>query len=364
MTQSLAAVVTGYKERLELRSIDHPDLEPGAMIGRVEAATLCGTDLHIWEGGGRAQEGLPYIPGHETALIIEEMNGPREDVLGTQLRPGDRVISAYPFCGTCYYCSVANQPTLCERSLRYGRERCDQFPNLLGGCAQFHYVPPASAVVRIPDEVSAPRAASAACALRTVMHGFERLGAIASHETVVVQGCGPVGLYATAAARVRGAGKVITIGAPANRLEVARAWGADDTLNLDDAPDRADRRAWVLDRTSGRGPDIVFQCATGNAIAEGLEFMRPGGRYVSIGGGGGPLTFNPGNLSGGLDFLSIRSGNGRHFLHALTFLATRKEIPFDLLFSNTYTLDTVSDALQAMSEMRELKPIILPQTAA
>ena len=130
MTQSLAAVVTGFKEPLELRNIDHPDLEPGAMLGRVEAATLCGTDLHIWSGGGRAQEGLPYIPGHETALIIEEMNGPREDVLGTQLRPGDRVISAYPFCGTCYYCSVANQPTLCERSLRYGRERCDQFPNL------------------------------------------------------------------------------------------------------------------------------------------------------------------------------------------------------------------------------------------
>lgn len=363
MSETSAAVVTAFNEPLEVRRVAIPELEIGAMLGRVDAATLCGTDVHLWHGRNAAK--LPYIPGHETTLVIEEINGPRDDVLGQPLSVGDRVIQAYPFCGTCYFCAVANQPTLCQRAFRYGREDSGKFPFLLGGCAEHHYVPPQSDVVRVPEAVSSAQAASAACALRTVMHGFERLGPVASHETLVVQGCGPVGLYATAVARDRGAGKVLVIGAPDNRLQVAKAWGADDVLDLDRVTDAQQRRNWVQDHTDGRGADIAFQCAGTAAIAEGLGLVRPGGRYVSIGGGAGEVTVDARHVSANnLNIIGIRSGQGRHYLQALSFLANKKqEFPFDRLFSNTYDLASVSDALAAMTRMEEVKPIVKPKTS-
>ena len=363
MAECLAAVVTGFNEPLQVRSVQIPELEPTAGLMRVDAATLCGTDGHFWHGALR-DENIPYIPGHETAGTLVEIAGDRRDVMGEPLKIGDRVISAYPFCGHCFYCTVARQPTLCPNGFRYGRVRCDEPPYLLGGCAEFHYVPPGSDVIKIPDEVSSPLAASAACALRTVMHGFERLGNLASHETVLVQGSGPVGLYAVAVSKDRGARRVMVIGDPDNRLDVAAAWGADATLSLAGNPDLAERRSWVMEQTSGRGPDVVIQCATTAAVPEGLDLVRPGGRYVTIGGGGGDITVPAGTLAGKfLQFISVRAAEGRHFYQALSFLATRRDIPFDRLITGEYTLDKTTDALQAMAELREVKPVVIPAVA-
>ena len=355
-----AAVVTGFREATEVRDVPMPDLEPGGMLVQVEAATLCGTDVHMWHGGPARM--LPYIPGHETSGRIVAMNGARWDVQGRALQEGDRVLSAYRFCGHCFYCSVANQPTLCSDSIRFGRARADEPPYLLGGCAEYHYIPPGTAIISVPGEVAAPQAASAACALRTVMHGFERLGALRSHDTVVVQGSGPVGLYASAVARDRGAGRVLVIGAPRARLEVAEAWGADETLDITDAPGGDDRHAWVLDRTSGRGADVVIQAVAASVIPEGLGFLRPGGRYLSIGGGGGPISL-PG-FGQQVTILSVRSGEGRHYHQALEFLRTRGEsTPFERLLSGTYALDATGEALSAMADFREVKAVVLPHGA-
>ena len=281
MADCLAAVITEHGKPLEMQRVPIPELEPTAILARVDAATLCGTDVHFWHGMGGASK-PPYIPGHETAGIIEEVRGERLDILGKPLKPGDRVLFTYSFCGHCYYCTVAHQPTLCGQGVRFGRARADQPPYLRGGCAEYHYFPPGSEIIRVPDEVPSPLAASAACALRTVMHGFERLGALATHETVVVQGCGPVGLYALAVARDRGAQRVLVIGAPAGRLEVATAWGADATLNLEDVPEVEARRDWVREQTGGRGADVVVQAATGMAIPEGIGLVRPGGRFPRV----------------------------------------------------------------------------------
>jgi threonine dehydrogenase-like Zn-dependent dehydrogenase len=363
MAEVLAAVVTGFNQPLRVQRVPIPELEPTGMLARVEAATLCGSDVHWWHGAQPGAASPPYIPGHETAGSIVEMRGERWDLLGQPLKVGDRVLCAYRFCGHCYYCTVAKQPTLCAESIRFGRARCDRPPYLLGGCAEYHYFPPGCEIIRVPEEVSSPLAASAACALRTVMHGFERLGPLASHESVLVQGCGPVGLYALAVARDRGARQALVIGAPEGRLEVARAWGADATLNLGAYPDPAARREWALEQTGGHGPDVVIQCATGSAIPEGLEMLRRGGRYLSIGGGGRDVSVPTATLGKHIQFISVRAAEGRHFYQALQFLATRREFPFDRLLSGVYTLDRVTDALQAMAEFREVKAVILPRGA-
>src|SRR5712692_8560428 len=105
MGDSLAAVVTAFGEPLELRRVPIPELEEGSMLMRVEAATLCGTDVHFWHGG-RAflADKIPYIPGHETCGTIAEMRGRRTDLLGEPLSVGDRIIAAYTYCGRCFYC--------------------------------------------------------------------------------------------------------------------------------------------------------------------------------------------------------------------------------------------------------------------
>ena len=360
--QSLAAVVVAFGQPLELQQVPVPDLEPGGVLVKVDAATLCGTDVHFWHGMMLTEESVPYIPGHETCGTIVEVNGTRTDLLGQPLKVGDRIIAAYPFCGHCYYCTVARQPVLCPNVVAYGRIRSDKPPYLLGGCAEYHYFPPGCDIVRVPENVPAPLAASAACALRTIMHAFERLGPVASHESVLVQGAGPVGLYAAAVARDRGASRVLVIGAPAARLEVARAFGADDVLDLDVMTDVADRQEWVKERTAGRGPDVVLQCAASAAIPEGLDLVRAGGRFVSIGASGGTMAL-PGPLFTVKysTVIGILMAEGRHFLQAVDFLATRADrFPFDRMISGTYGLEGVSDALQAMADLREVKPVVVP----
>lgn len=354
-----AALVTMARGPVEVRDVQKPDLEPTAMLAEVEAATLCGTDVHFWEGQIR-QEGMPYIPGHETAGRVVELNGERYDIFGERLKPGDRILMAYPWCGHCYYCTVANQPTLCPNAGRFGRQRIDQYPYLLGGCAEYHYVPTGSDIIKIPDSVSSPLAASAACALRTVMHGFELLGAIAPHETVVIQGSGPIGLYSLAVARDRGANKVFVIGAPSSRLQVAMDWGADETLSIEEVTDVRSRREWVLERTGRRGADVVIQAASGAAIPEGLEMTRQGGRFLSIGAGGGSGSISPATF-GSKTYIGFRAGAARHYHQALTFLATRRHIKFEQMLSREFPLERVHEALQGMAEGREVKPVVLPR---
>jgi threonine dehydrogenase-like Zn-dependent dehydrogenase len=357
-----AALITKSQSPVEVQDVREPDLEPTGMLAAVEAATLCGTDVHFWDGMLR-QEGMPYIPGHETCGRVLQINGERYDIFGEALKPGDRILMAYPWCGHCYYCAVANQPTLCPNAGRFGRQKIDQFPYLLGGCAEQHYVPVKSDVIKVPDGVSSPLAASAACALRTVMHGFELLGPVAPHEVVVVQGSGPIGLYSLAVARDRGANRILVIGAPSSRLEVAKEWGADEILNIEDATDQNQRRKWVLDRTGGRGADIVVQCATGAAIPEAMEMTRQGGRCLSIGAGGGA-----GNISsqtfGSKTYIGFRAGSSRHYHQALSFLATRKHVNFERVLSRQFPLERVHEALQGMIDGTEVKPVVIPSLRA
>ncbi len=356
-----AAVITAFNKPLEVQKVPIPDLEPTAMLAKVEAATLCGTDVHRWHGAIVQPSIIPFIPGHETCGIIEDMNGPRTDLLGEPLKKGDRVLWAYPSCGRCYWCTVARQPSICPEITYWGCNHSNEYPYLLGGCAEYQYVPPRCDVIRVPDEVPSPLAAAAACAYRTVMHGFERLGVIAPHETVVVQGSGPLGLFAIAVARDKSAYKVLNIGAPAARVKVAKDLGADAALNLDDVADPQQRILWVKDQTGGRGADIVIQCATHDAVPEGVAMLRKGGRYLSIGAGGSGKAAVPVNIMGQhINFTSVMIAEPRHWLQAVRFLATRQDLNWEGMISKSYRLDQTSEAFEDMAAFRIVKPVIYP----
>ncbi len=359
MAECRAVVLTEFNQPLEVWRVPIPDLPPGGMLVKIEAATLCGTDIHRWHGVAIGRESLPLLVGHEGCGIVAEINGERRDLLGQPLKPGDRVLSSYPACGECYYCTVARQPTLCPNTLYWGANRADRPPYLLGTCAEYQYIPPGSALIRVPEPVSSPLAAASSCALRTVMHGFERLGPLGNHETVVIQGCGPLGLFATAVAKHRGAHRVLLIGAPAARLDAGKALGADEVLNIDEATDPAERRDWVRQRTAGLGADVVIQVATASAVPEGVTMVRRGGRYLSIGGSGAgaiPVQTLPQMLS----FVSIFMAEPRHWLQGVRFLADHPELPFDRMLSGVYSFDQASAAYEAMAKFEIVKPVFLP----
>lgn len=358
MQDCRAAVITAHNQPLEILRVPIPDLEPGALLVRIAASTLCGTDVHRWHGPLPGGGALPVIIGHEPCGYVEAINGERTDILGNPVKLGDRIVWSYVACGSCYYCSVALQPCICPGRASWGHQRSDQYPYLLGSCAEYMYVPSPCLIIKVPDEVSSASAAAAACAYRTVMHGFDRLGAVKSNETVVIQGSGPLGNFATAVARDHGAKKVLVIGAPAARLEVAKRMGADAVLNLEEVSDAKDRRNWVRDYTDGRGADVVIQVANNMAVPEGLTMLRGGGRYLHI-GAGGKANVAIDSLPQEMIFYSVRSGEPRHWLQAIDFLASRKNtFPFEEMITASYTLEQVNEALQAMSSFQVVKPVI------
>jgi threonine dehydrogenase-like Zn-dependent dehydrogenase len=192
------------------------------------------------------------------------------------------------------------------------------------------------------------------------MHGFDNLGPVKSHETVVVQGSGPLGNFATAVARDHGAKQVLVIGAPASRLEMAKRMGADAVLNIEEVTDPDGRLRWVRDLTGGRGADVVIQVANSLAVPEGLGLLRAGGRYVSI-GGGGSASIAVNSLPQEMTFHTIRSGEPRHWLQALEFLASRRNTyPFEEMISASYSLGQINEAMAAMAGYQVVKAAIYP----
>lgn len=359
MNDCRAAVVTELGRPLQIQRVPIPKLDPGALLVRILASTLCGTDVHRWHGPLGRGDSPPFITGHEPCGVVQEIAGERTDIFGDVVRPGDRIIWSYPSCGSCYYCTVALQPCLCRQRASWGHNRSDAFPYLLGSVAEFMYVPARCHLVKVPEAVPSPLAAAAACAFRTVMHGFERLGAIGPTETVLVQGSGPLGTFAVAVAKESAARQVLVIGAPANRLRVSQAMGADAVLDLEQVPAEEERRAWVKERTAGRGADVVVQVATAAAVPEGLRMLRDGGRYVSI-GVGGEASIDAGGLPGEVTLLTVRSGEPRHWLQALDFLAAKAgRYPFEQMISATYGLEDVNSAMSAMANFEVVKPVIV-----
>ena len=220
------------------------------------------------------------------------------------------------------------------------------------------YVPKECLIIKVPEEVTSASAAASACAYRTVMHGFDRLRAIKSHETIVIQGSGPLGNFATAVARDHGAKKVLVIGAPANRLEVTKRMGADAVLNLEEVTEEKDRRRWVRDHTEGRGADIVIQVANNMAVPEGVTLLRGGRRYTKN-GAGGKANIAVERLPQEMLFITVRSAEPRHWLQAIDFLASRRNnFPFEEMISRNYTLDQINEAMAAMASYQVVKAVI------
>src|SRR5262249_19248783 len=145
---------------------------------------------------------------------------------------GARIGWSESTCGECYGCTVLREPVACARRGYGFLQRSDVPPYATAGLAEYAYVVPRAAKLLLPDEVPDTWAAMAGCAPKTVLRAFGRAGGVTPGDRVVVQGSGALGIFATAVARLCGAGQVITAGAPDSRLALAREFGADETVDI------------------------------------------------------------------------------------------------------------------------------------
>src|SRR5262245_16854108 len=268
------AVIPEPNSAVEIRELPEPQLEPDSALFDVELSEVCGTDVYLQQG---RLQGVPYplVPGHVSIGHLSKIRGSIRDVDGRELREGDRVtfLDVHRTCNACWYCLVAKATTRCPHRKVYGiTYGLDD--GLCGGWSEQIYLKPGTRC--IPLAADAETFMAGGCALPTALHAVER-GDIAIGDTVLVLGAGPVGINAIILSLMRGALRVLCIGAPAHRLEMATQAGAADVLNFEGLAE-GERLEWIRERTNGRGADVTIEVAGApEAVAQAMRFTRDAG---------------------------------------------------------------------------------------
>ncbi len=359
-----AALMVAPDKPLEIRHYPEPEIEPGAILVRTIYSEVCGTDVHLYHG---RLAGVPYpiIPGHVSVGRIAHIGGEVKDVEGEVLHEGDVVtfLDVHETCGNCWFCLVAKATTRCPSRRVYGITYSAE-EGLLGGWSEAIYLKPGVKVINLPQGVTPERYIAAGCGLPTSIHALER-AEVRLGDSVAIQGSGPVGLNAAILAQLSGATQVIVLGAPQTRLDMARAIGADHTIDVEQCGPE-DRIARVQERTGGRGADVTIE-ATGNpaAIPEGMRMTRDNGRYVVVGQytDAGSVEINP-HWEINRKHLEIRGCWGSdfsHFYRGIKVLAKHGEkFPYEGFITRMYRLEEMNEALADVEGLRVLKAVVRP----
>jgi L-iditol 2-dehydrogenase len=350
---------------VEVREFPEPNLAPGGALLATAFSEVCGTDVHLWHG---RLSGVPYpiIPGHVTTGTLEAIRGSLADVEGRPLHEGDRVafFDVHRTCGRCLACTVHRTPTRCAARRVYGITD-SAADGLFGGWSEKVYLEPGVVVAKLPDRVSFEAYIGGGCGLVTSVHIIER-ARLSLGDAVVVQGAGAVGLSAAALARRSGAGQVIVIGAPPDRLQLARRMGADAVVGLEDtsADERLER---VRALTGGRGADVVIEAAgSARAFEEGVRLARNGGAYVVAGHytdtGDSTVNAHHDVTRKHLDIRGCWGSEVGHFLRALRALERYgSEVPWQDIGTRTYGLAGLNEALAAAEALAIPKALVDPR---
>lgn len=366
-----AAVLRSFGAELQVVAFPLPPVEAGALLVQIETATVCGSDVHIWEGdmGPTYKLPLPLIPGHEmVGRIVGIGSGADLDSVGALLTEGDRVVWANAACGHCELCNVLHRPNLCPDRRFVGVDDCSAPPHFLGAFAEYGYVLPGSGRLRVPDAVRSDWASAGSCALRTVINVVEKAAPVDFLDSVVIQGAGPLGLFATAIVATHNPRHLVVVGGPDSRLELASEWGATDVVSIDAFPTPAERLEQVRTVVGSAGPSLVLEVSGARgAASEGMKMLRKSGRIVVAGTlGGPPQSIDVSRITTGeLTIVGSMSGGIDSYFKAMRFLERfRDRFDWSRMLGRSYGLHDVTDALRAMKRGEEIKPVLHPTGVA
>ena len=331
---------------IALRRVPVPEPGPEEVLVRVKATAVCGTDLHIAHWNAWAQGAgirLPLVMGHEFSGEVVEA--------GSRVRtlvPGDYVAGETHIpCGECYQCRNDLQH-ICMNLKLFGIHR--------DGCFAEYATIPALCAYKVPAAIP-PRVAAMLEPLGTSLRAVLEMDVAGG--SIVVIGCGPIGLFAVASAKALGASRIIGLDVQEERLALARRLGCDITLN----PRQEDAAGRILEATGGVGADSIVE-ASGNTVAlEGaFKYLRKGGRVALIG-----LPSEPVRLNVGPDVVfkeaTIVGIHGREMFRTWTRmlqLLASGLLNVDLVVTHEMPLEDCEEGLALLEAGQGAKVILVP----
>ena len=335
-----------------------PDVGALEALMRITTTTICGTDVHILKGEYPVAKGLTI--GHEPVGIIEKLGSA---VAGYQ--EGQRVIAgAITPSGTsnACLCGCLSQD---GAGTRHGFKAMGgwRFGNTIDGCqAEYVLVPDATVnLTPVPDDLTDEQVLMCPDIMTTGFAGAES-GNVRIGDTVAVFAQGPIGLCATAGARLSGATTIIAVDGIAQRLEISRSVGADATINFRETEPVAE----IMRLTDGRGVDVAIEAlGTQQTFENALRVLRPGGTLSSLGVYSGDLTIPLGPFSAGLGDIKIVTSlcpGGKERLRRMMAAIQSGRVDLKPLVTHRMKLDQIEAAYELFANQRDgvLKIAITP----
>ena len=324
---------------IRVQEVPKPIASVGEAVIRITLTTICGTDLHILKGEYPVMPGL--IIGHEPVGVIEEL-GP--GVIGYEV--GDRVlVGAITPCGQCLAC-LAGHWSQCGRDKGY--EACGgwRFGNTIHGSqADYLLVPNAQAnLAKIPDGVTDEQVVLLADIASTGFSGAES-GCVKIGDTVVVFAQGPIGLCATAGAKLMGAAFIIGVDSDPFRLAMSKKMGADAVINYLEQDVVAE-----IKRLTGGGADVAIEAlGTQSTFESALRSLRPGGILSSLGVYSGKLHIPYDAFSSGLGNHKIATTlcpGGKERMRRLIAMVQGGRVDLTPLLTHSFNLKNIVEAYE------------------
>lgn len=352
---TMKATVFHGKDQICVEEVPRPKPGAGEVVIRVTLTTICGTDLHILRGEYPVKPGL--IIGHEPVGVIEEIGAGMAGY-----RVGDRVLlGAITPCGQCRAC-LSGDLSQCGHGEGYEAIGGWRFGNTINGSqAEYLLVPNAQAnLARIPDELSDEQVVLLADIASTGFGGAES-GGIRIGDSVVVFAQGPIGLCATAGARLMGATLIIGVDGDDNRLAMSKRMGADVVLDYRNIDVVAEVR-----RLTGGGADVAIEAlGTQQTFESSLRSLRPGGTLSSLGVYSGKLQVPYDAFAAGIgDYRIVTTlcPGGKERMRRLIEVVGSGRVDFTPLLTHTFPLDKIVDAYQLFGSRADgvLKVAIKP----
>lgn len=367
MDKGVIAIFNGPENGFEVcdREVEAPG--KGSVLLSLVASGLCGTDVHIAEG--RLPVGTPCVIGHEFIGKVEALG---EDVVtdghGCKLMQGDTVVACIALsCGECLCCKAGETASCMNFNVTNAGDPSVS-PYFHGGYGDYLHQP-AHTLVKVPEGLDPFAVAAFPCAGPTAIRAFTYGGGLEAGELVVVQGLGPVGLFAVAWAVQHGC-RVLAIGSSGSpdRMDMARKFGAQDVLDYrtEDPSSIASKVQTIAsDEGRGDGADVVFEASGApSAIPDGMELLRTRGRYLIPGqySASGAISINPERIT----FRALRLiGSGQYTMADIsTYLDFLQEHPsvaerFADCITGRFSVSAVNEAMQAARSGKGIKNVFI-----
>jgi len=342
-----AAVFRGHKD-IHIEEVAKPACGPTDAIVRVTTTTICGTDSHIWREEYPVANGR--VVGHEPVGVIEAVG---EAVMGYEV--GDRVVvGAITPCGACYFCQHGDFSQCAGYEDTWGIIGGWRLGNSMDGVqADYFRVPYAQAnLAKIPDGLSDEEVMFVTDIASTGIAAAETAN-VRIGDSVVVYAQGPIGLSATAGARLMGAALVIAVDSNPVRLEMAKKMGADVVVNFKEE----DPVAKVKALTDGRGADVAIEAlGLQDTFENCLKSVRPAGVVSSLGVYGDKVTVPLEGFIYGIGDIDIRSTlcpGGKERMRALMSMVQSGRLDLGQLVTHRFKLDQIEDAYPLFSNQED-----------